>query len=82
MGDVIDYVSDTGGDWTAVYVNGEVYAQDHSIDDHKWLALIEEVGYQYFHNTTVRKWELDFMKHELRYAPLRFSEIQELVTPY
>ena len=78
--DVIDYVSGADGDWEAVYVNGKVYAQNHSIDVHHWLSLIEEVGYQYFHDLEVHKWELDFAANELSWAPTDFSEIADLVT--
>jgi hypothetical protein len=71
----IDYVSDSGGDWAAVYVDGAVYAQDHSIDEHKWLELLETVS---FNHVEVRKWEVDFVLNDLRYAPTSFLDLVEI----
>lgn len=37
----ITYVSDESGDWAAVFVDGEVYYQGHSIPAHIWCYLLE-----------------------------------------
>lgn len=50
----IDYIM--GDDWEAVYVDSEIFTQDHSIDVHKWMELLEKASFQ---KIEVRKWEFD-----------------------
>lgn len=40
----VDLIYDQGGDWAALYVNGELRCQGHSIRDEDWKAVITELG--------------------------------------
>lgn len=66
-----------GDDWSGVFVDDELFTQDHSIRDDRWVALIEIAGH--------RKQELEIAWWEINYSwiedqghlPILFSEIPE-----
>lgn len=42
----VDYIMCNGGDWEAVYVDGEKYAEGHSTPTWVWLQIINELGFK------------------------------------
>lgn len=40
----ISLIYDVGGDWVALYVNGELRFQGHAISDDQWKTLLVELG--------------------------------------
>jgi hypothetical protein len=71
----IDYIM--GDDWEAVYVNGDIFAQNHSIDVHQWLDLLEKAS---FEKIEVRKWE--FPSTFEGWAPTDLLDILETLEEY
>lgn len=41
---VIELINSESGDWSVLKVNGDVYAEGHSISEDTWLDLLEEVN--------------------------------------
>lgn len=50
----IELITSESGDWAVLRLNGDIYADGHSISDDTWLDLIEEVG----NNVTTGKKEV------------------------
>lgn len=61
----LDYID--GDDWTAIYVNGVLEYEGHSIPDHSWLGLLALGAME------VHVWEWDFSELGGR-GPRLFSE--------
>lgn len=40
----VDVIYDQGGDWAALYVNGQLRCQGHDIRDDDWKSLLVELG--------------------------------------
>ena len=40
----VELITNESGDWVVLRVNGDVYADGHSISDDTWLDLLEEIG--------------------------------------
>lgn len=40
----INVTTNKSGDWTTIYLNGDVYAEGHPISVKTWLELIFELG--------------------------------------
>lgn len=40
----VNVTTNESGGWTTIYLNGEVYAEGHSISARTWLELIYELG--------------------------------------
>jgi hypothetical protein len=74
----IDYVMDSSGDWEAVYVDGEIFTQDHAIRVDKWLELLSNVS---FNHVTTRRWEFDFEANGYRWAPNEMLDIIDKLEP-
>lgn len=74
----IDYIQDLTGDWVAVYVDGEIFYQDHSIDDWKWLELVKKASFQ---SVEIREWEFDIQYWGASWYPVQLTDIIEKLTP-
>lgn len=71
-------------DWAGVFVDDEIFYQDHSIRDDKWVDLVETAYRRgrrladYASALEFRWWEVDYgWMDEHRWFPGLFSEIPE-----
>lgn len=78
----IDYI--LADDWAVIYVDGEVFTQDHSISDYRWTELVEKAFYRSLTSSEIapridiRRWEIDYgYLDTIRYFPQLFDEIPE-----
>ena len=40
----VDLIYDSNGDWAAVYVDGKIFCQKHSISDDVWKSILAKAG--------------------------------------
>lgn len=74
-----------GDDWSGLYVDDEIFAQDHSIRDDRWMDLVETAYRRGKRMSMVeneglefRWWEIDYgWLDSQRYLPSLFSEIPQ-----
>ena len=73
---LIDYV--LGDDWHGVFVDGELYAEDHSISDDRWIFLMQKIVFENVEELEVRKWDVNYEWMDcMSHFPYLFDEIGE-----
>lgn len=53
----IEQRSNPSGDWTELWVDGELRFEGHSISDHEWRTLLIELGHEVTSDESLSDWE-------------------------